>query len=48
MVVILIVTISLLMLGAALGEEIKAEPKEKVINCLPTGKGFYACKTDWI
>jgi len=46
-VTICLITVALLLLGAAIPE--KTEQKyEKVINCLPTGKGFYACKTEWI
>lgn len=45
---IVIVTLLLLMLGAALGEEVKPTPKEKIITCEPVGKGWSKCKTEWI
>jgi hypothetical protein len=47
MVTICAVAVSLLFLGAHLAEK-SEQHREKVINCLPTGKGFYACKTEWI
>jgi len=45
---IVIVTLLLLMLGAALGEEVKPTPKEKIITCTPKGNGFYKCKSEFI
>jgi len=47
-----VVAICLLFLGAWLDAGLEPDQviikKEKVVECQPTSKGWYVCKTEWI